>query len=1128
MHRVFHPCPAFLLIGFVAVASADGGGVQTVAPDLTTSRVATTDLAEGFRNPPAEGRLRCFWWWLNSNVTKEAITRDLEQMKAKGFGGALIFDAGGAAQRGNRPVPAGPAFLSDAWRGLFCHAVEEADRLGLVLSLNIQSGWNLGGPSVTPDEAAKQAVWAFDRVRGPGRVRRRLPDPGRRDGFYRDVAVLAWPVRGEDEAKASEALAAVRARSAQNGHPALHAVDGDPETFWVSGGFRPGDGPTADEPEWLELVLKRPVNVTGLVAHGRPGYGPREAALQVADGKGWRTVQPFTVGKDGRLQVAFDEVRGRRFRILITDAWDPHGPKAPRNVQIQEICLTGEGRVWPRPVSARRPIRLLPIKTAAREFGGSAPDCSALLDYGQAVPGEEDCRHDDVVVLTDRLGADGALNWDVPGGEWQIMRFGYTLSGARVSTHSQGWGGRVLDYLDPAALEAYWERVVRPLIEDAGPRAGRTLRYLHTDSWELGGANWTPGFIREFRNRRGYDPTLYLPVLAGRIVDSRPVSNRFLYDFRRTIGDCIVEYHYRQLARRAHRHGLGMHPESGGPHGAPIDSLTCLGVSDIPMSEFWARSDRHRVRPEDRFFVKQPASVAHTYGRRFAGAEAFTTIGPHWEASLQDNLKPTFDQAACEGLNLAFWHTVTCSPASMGIPGQEYFAGTHFNPQVTWWPRAGAFVGYINRCQFLLQQGLFVADVCFYYGAGVPNFAQLKQSDPAGVLPGYDYDVATAEVLLDRMRVKDGRLVLPDGMRYRLLVLPDQAAMPLPVLKTLTDLVRRGATVLGRRPMHTPGLSGYPECDATLERLADDLWGPVDGRQVRERQVGRGRIIWGRSAREVFAADRVPPDFAYDADRPGAFLDYIHRRVGEADIYFVANRLDRWVQARCTFRVAGRVPDLWDPVSGTIRRADAFEQVDGRTTLPLRFAPYGSLFVLFRTPTDEASGPAERNSPVLSEPHELPGPWVVRFDPTRGGPEKVTFDRLVSWPERPEDGIRHYAGAAVYRTRFDVPQGLRGSGDRLVLDLGEVKHLAAVRLNGKPLGVLWAVPFRVDVTQAVKPAGNVLEVEVTNFWPNRLIGDAGLPAGKRITRTNVTKFDKDGPLHPGGLLGPVGILRSAP
>ncbi|MFW6162575.1 MAG: glycosyl hydrolase, partial [Planctomycetota bacterium] len=978
------------------------------------------DLAESFRDPPPEARLRCYWWWLNSHVTAEAITRDLEEMKDKGLGGAMIFDAGGATHRGNKPVPAGPTFLSDPWRALFRHAVQEADRLGLVLSLNIQSGWNLGGPSVTPKEAAKKAVWAFDRVRGPAEIERSLPTPKHRGGLYRDAAVLAWPVPKRPGAEAEETLAAVRASSAQKGHPPQRAAGGDTQTFWVSEGFQPGDGPTGEAPEWLELALKRPVAVTGLVLQGRPGYGPRQAALQVADGgERWRTVRSFTVPKSGQLRVEFDETRGRRFRILITDAWDPRAPEAPRNVQITELRLTGEKRAWPAGVPKARPIRLLPIKIAAREFGGAAPDCSPLLDYGHALPGEEDLRHGDVVLLTDRLDADGVVRWEVPEGQWQIMRLGYTLSGAHVSTHSRGWGGLVLDYLDPAALQAYWQRVVQPLLEDAGPLAGRTLRYLHTDSWELGGANWTPRLLEEFRARRGYDPTPYLPVLAGKIVDSRPVSNRFLYDFRRTIGDGIVENHYRQLARRAHRHGLGIHPESGGPHGAPIDSLKCLGVSDIPMSEFWARSDRHRVRPEDRFFVKQPASVAHTYGRRIAAAEAFTTIGPHWEAALQDNLKPTFDQALCEGLNLAFWHTFTCSPRAMGVPGQEYFAGTHLNPQVTWWPRAGAFVDYINRCQFLLQQGLFVADVCAYYGAGVPNFAQLKKSDPAGVLPGYDYDVATAEVLRERMSVKDGRLLLPDGMSYRLLVLPDQTAMPLSVLDALARLVRDGATVLGPKPTHTPGLRGYPECDAKLKRLADALWGQVDGRKVTERRVGRGRIVWGRSARQVLAADGVPPDFAYQAERDDAFLDYVHRRVGGAEIYFVANRLGRWEQARCSFRTTGRAPELWDPVSGTTRPAAAFHQADGRTTLPLELAPYGSLFVVFRSPTDARSGPGTRNSPVLRDPHELAGPWTVRFDPERGGPKQATFQRLVSWSQRPEDGIRHYAGAAVYHTAFD-------------------------------------------------------------------------------------------------------------
>jgi len=581
-----------------------------------------------------------------------------------------------------------------------------------------------------------------------------------------------------------------------------------------------------------------------------------------------------------------------------------------------------------------------------------------------------------------------------------------------------------------------------------------------------------------------------------------------------------------------------IHPESGGPHAVPIDAQQCLGFSDAPMSEFWAWSWRHRVGDTNRFFVKQPASAAHAYGRKLVLAEGFTTIGPHWQETLWDNLKPSFDHALCEGLNLLVWHAFVCSPQEAGMPGIQYFAGTHLNPNSTWWSRSGPFFAYINRCQWMLQQGLFVADVAYYYGDHVPNFTQLKRTDPAQVLPGYDYDVVTEEVVLTRMSVRDGRLVLPDGMSYRVLVLPDRTTISLPVLRKLRELVLAGGTIIGPKPVQAGTLRDYPQCDAEVVQLAGELWGaPV-----------KGRVIQGKTAREVLLADGVLPDFEFaltPADSMSAapsgtekqaesillkdvpVLNYLHRRVGDADIYFVCNSSNNYVKASCTFRVAGRRPELWDPGSGRLRPAVAWSPVCRRMVVPLEFTPYGSIFVVFRKPVSiRVSGEAKGNFPTFTPLDELDGPWTVQFDPAWGGPASCEFDSLVSWTQRPEEGIKFYAGTATYRKTFDLPPSSRRKGDRVWLDLGNVKELAEVRLNGKSLGVLWAFPFRVDVTDALKSKGNKLEVDVVNFWPNRIIGDQSLPPEKRFTRTNIRKLMRETPLMESGLLGPVTLQVS--
>jgi len=750
----------------------------------------------------------------------------------------------------------------------------------------------------------------------------------------------------------------------------------------------------------------------------------------------------------------------------------------------------------------------------------SAPDSAPLFEEFPATPGEADTRAGDVVDLTGRLDAAGVLHWNAPAGRWRILRFGDTVGDhSYVSTASDGWQGFALDVCDAGAFQRYWEAVVEPLLKDAGPLAGKTLKYLHTDSWEVEPLSWTPTLPAEFQRRRGYDLRPFLPVLTGRIVNSRDESDRFLHDYRQTIGDLTIDNHYRLFRDLAHKHNIGIHPESGGPHGVPIDAQRDLGWDDAPMSEFWGWSWTHRIGDENRFFIKQPASAAHTYGHPLVFGEGFTTIGPHWQETLWDNLKPAFDQALCEGLNMMVWHAFVCSPDATGMPGQQYFAGTHLNPKVTWWSRSAPFFSYLDRNQWMMQQGRFVADVAYYYGDHVPNFTQLKRSDPAHVLPGYDYDVITAEALIERAQARNGRIYLPDGMNYRLLVLPDRKLLSMPVLEKIKALVSDGATVIGPQPVRVETLANYPAADAALAVLAADVWA----------HPGAGRVIAGKTAREVLLADGVPPDCQFNDGAPDANFDYIHRQSDAADIYLVTSRTNVPVSATVTFRVAGKAPELWNAVTGAHSFAASYNETNGRTVVPLDFTPCGSWLVVFRAPAAGHPATASANQSVFKPVQSLAGPWRVKFDPRWGGPENAVFDELVSWTQRPEPGIKFYSGTATYENAFDWP-ATAGNSDappRVWLDLGRVRELAEVRVNGQACGIVWSPPFRVDITGALKPGRNSLAVDVVNFWPNRIIGDAALPADQRLTRTNIRKLTATTPLIASGLFGPVQLLETA-
>lgn len=738
-----------------------------------------------------------------------------------------------------------------------------------------------------------------------------------------------------------------------------------------------------------------------------------------------------------------------------------------------------------------------------------------------------------VIDLTSRLQPDGGLDWDVPDGTWTIVRTGHRMTGARVSLSMPESAGLEVDWFSRAAVDQQWNHLGKIFLEEAGEHVGKTLKYFVTDSFEDGYPNWTPDIIEEFKKYRGYDPVPYLPVFRGRLVGSAELSDRFLHDYRKTIADCMADNNYGHLATLAAGQGMEIACEAAGPSWSGtvcMDALKNLGRCDRPQGEFWRSA--HFVVSNQNQVGKQTATAAHIYGRRLASAEAFTSIGPQWEESPA-TLKPIADRAFCEGINRFVFHTMTGTRPEDGLPGYEYGAGTHFNPNVTWWDQAAApWLSYVNRCQALLQRGLFVADVLYYNGDGAPNLVGPKQTDPS-LGKGYDYDVCNAEVLLTRLSVENNRLTLPDGMSYRILVLPDSTRMPVEVARKIRDLVAAGATVVGPRPQSDPGLKDYPRSDAEVKEIAAAVWGNCDGAAVTQQAYGRGRIFSGVPLRDILRTDGIGPDFEHSGSE--TFIDYIHRRDGDAEIYFLANRNDRPESVDCVFRVGDMKPELWDPVTGARRSLPQYTAAKGHTTVPLEFEPHGSMFIVFRQPGPAPAVSAGRNHPSFEKVTDLHGAWQVSFDPhwfypTSGLDEKgatgaLVFEQLDDWAARPEAAVRHFSGTATYRKTFDMPRPADAS--RVFIDLGAVKETARIRLNGRDCGTLWCAPWRLEITEALVPGENRLEIEVVNLWPNRLIGDSGLAPEAQRTQTNIRTFKPTGVLKSSGLLGPVTIQTIA-
>lgn len=730
-----------------------------------------------------------------------------------------------------------------------------------------------------------------------------------------------------------------------------------------------------------------------------------------------------------------------------------------------------------------------------------------------AVPDRDGFSPAEAIDLSNKTDTAGRLRWNVPAGAWKILRFGYTPTGAK-----NVWG-RYTDCLSAEAMDKTWDATIGVMLREMTPAERKGLYAIEDDSWESGPTTWTKRFPEEFKSLRGYDLIRWLPALAGKQM-GHAESPGVRRDFYRTIADLVARNHYGRLGALARKNGLISFAEPAGPNTSQLDLMKdCAGV-DVAMGEYWVPSV-HRPTPPRRFMLRAAASANHIYGKPLTPCESLTSVGPFWEESLFD-LKNTADQAFCDGCNLTIIHNWSHSPSVTAKPGYSYFAGTLYSRTTTWWEQTPAFNAYLGRCSFLLQQGLFVADALYYRGDAIGQGEQMK-TQPALPAAGYDHDNCNLDALLTRVSVKNGRLVLPDGMSYQILVLPDNAPMAPEALAKIVALVEGGATVVGPRPS---GPAGWvtPEKMVKFNALAARLWANDPG----ENRVGAGRVVTGQAPGEVLQEMHVPPDVEFGGLSPAGELDWIHRRTADADIYFVASRWDPKEQVACTFRSSGKQPELWDPVTGEIRAAMAFTQHDGRTTVPLKFNPRESVFVVFRKPASPAASVGVgSNDPQIKPQSELTGAWEVSFDPKWGGPAKVVFDSLADWSKRPEDGIQHYSGTAVYRKQFHLAT-LPAGDAKLLLDLGEVHEVATVKLNGRDLGVVWTKPARVDISAAARTGDNDLEISVVNLWPNRLIGDAALPPEKRFTETNIRKFVATTPLLPSGLLGPVTLQVGEP
>jgi hypothetical protein len=1059
-------------------------------------------LQASFLSPPASARPHTWWHWMDGNITKEGITADLESMKEAGIGGAHIFDVG-------QGVPAGNVnYNTPEWRELMTHAMAEAKRLGLEMTMHNCAGWSSSGaPWVQPEDAMKKVVWSSIEFEGSGKVAKPLPKPQTVRSFYQDIAVFAFATPAPGDA------------AAQSRRPALTGLDANPGKV--------------DSLKWP--VIDKPISV---------------------------------------------------------------------------------------PLAA--------------------------------------------------LNEDGTLDLSLPEGKWTILRIGYTLTGAQnVATRQSGLGLEV-DKLSSESLDRFIDGGLTPLFDRMGPLVGNPFTTVLVDSYETGYNNWTPKIIAEFKARRGYDASRYLPALAGYSIGNDEQTLRFLFDYRRTIAELWAKNYSTHFADRLKAKGLQLAIE---PYGnGNFDPFSYAKPAGLIMGEYWVGDGV--INPS----VKHAASVAHVYGHSVVGAEGLTATPSQAGFRNQPRQwKPFADRGFTTGINRIIYHRFAHQPWVKDVlPGMTMGPwGSHVDRTETFWSFMPDWDRYLSRCQFMLQSGVFVGDICLFPGEDAPQSYAGEGADLPAIPKGYDFDFCGTDPLMS-LQVRNGQLVLPNGGKYRVLALPNTDKMTIPLANKIRSLVAAGATVLGPKPTRSPSLSENGAAyQSALDKIANDVWGP-GSRPAGTHAFGKGRVYWGMPLQKVLTGLGVTPDFSTDAKG----ISTIHRRIGGTDSYFVASAQALPRTVSCHFRVTGMIPELWHAETGRIEDAPVWRSTKDGVEIPLSLDSDGSVFVIFRRPntqTDSVAGvdadvravgskplpllkiikaeygaldqagkfkdvtaivagaaskhslqvgatngdmggdPAYnivkdlrvtyemggvrktvtvRENEVLSigtvadpgtppayqihgvgnerqldvwqrgsykikwasgkqsvvtetslpVPVEIRGPWTTRFPAGWSAPPTVTFNKLMSWSEHPEFGIRYFSGTVSYTKKIQVPAGLLGAGKRLYLDLGDVREFARVRLNGKLLANLWKPPFRIDITNAAKAGENDLQVEVTNLWVNRLIGDEQFPddmgwAGERLSKwpdwfvkgekrpqpgrktfTTWRHNRKDTPLLPSGLLGPV-VLR---
>jgi len=1055
-----------------------------------------TALLNGFVTPPDAAKPRVWWHWMNGNITKDGIAKDLSWMKRVGIGGFQNFDANLSTPQ---IVEKRLIYMTPEWKDAFRFTAKLADSLKLEMAIAGSPGWSeSGGPWVAAEDGMKKIVWTETHIQGGKPFSGTLPKPSSATGvfqnlslnttfgisktlpeYYHDISVIAYRLPDSDLS-----LSDLNPKVSSSGGTfnLKQLTDGDVSTT----NLLPADATGGNI--WIQFEFDKPQTFKSITIVGAAGKDPNRFLEASDDGKDFHKVCTIPLSGVPQQTITIPVTTARFFRVTFKS------PPAPSlGINIAELDLHTAYRV--------------------NKFEEKAAFSTSTTLYSNPTPITNDVIGvKDVIDLSDKMLDNGTFNWTPPSGNWNIVRFGYSLTGHHNSPASPEATGLEVDKLNPKAVKAYFENYLDQYKNATGGLMGnkRGLQYVITDSWEAGVQNWTNNMMDEFAKRRGYSMLPWMPVLTGHIVKSAEESDHFLWDFRKTLSDLVAEYHYDQLTTLLHQRGMGRYSESHESGRAFIaDGMEVKRTADVPMSAMWTPGNVSGTSD-----IRESASVAHLYGQNLVAAESLTASIGAWTFS-PETLKPTADLELASGLNRFVIHTSVHQPTDDHIPGLglgKY--GQWFTRHETWAEEAKPWTTYLSRSSYMLQQGKFIADVIYFYGED-NNITALFRNKAPDVPTGYNFDYVNADALLNLLSVKNNQLVTPSGMHYKVLALDSNSMqMRLKVLTKIKDLVNAGAIVVGPKPIGSPSLG---DDKGAFNKLVNELWGAPNT----VKSVGSGKVYSGQSILQVMETLKVEPDFEYAKPQSNTELLFVHRQLPAREVYWINNRNDRIENVEVNFRQTGKNVEIWHPETGKVEQASyTFEK--GRTKVPLHLEPSDAVFVVFGENTTKTS----RTLPLPKETTltTVEGSWNLKFQKERGAPAEITVDKLASWTDNADQGIKYFSGTGTYSKTINVPTAWIKKDAQLWIDLGDVKNLAEVIVNGKSLGILWKKPFRVNVKSALKPGDNSLVIKVTDLWVNRLIGDLQPNVVKKYTYTTMAFYKADSPLFPSGLIGPVRIV----